>query len=333
MARRRILYGLILVAAVLFQISNTNYLAPVLLTLTLALPLLSLLLSLPPILSCRLSLRARPAGLTRGDNAHWIIAPKRISGLPLARLTLVLEEKNLFTGKVLRTKVSLNGVTRQTASAHCADTSHCGLLEFRVKKLRAYDYLGLFAFPLPRPEPARLLVEPDPLDPGPLSIPEGWGARPSPGSAPRKSLGEDYDLREYRPGDPLRSVHWKLSSKWDDLIVREPAETFVPLLLLTFDCFGTGSSAHNPFESVDLNSAGPLEYSGITALRVTSNYTGHLYLRGASMLRYTGTTWEPLDSGTYDSYMAGGAAAGWQPRPCSIPVFSERKAVPIPLLF
>lgn len=239
MARRRILYGLILVAAVLFQISNTNYLAPVLLTLTLALPLLSLLLSLPPILSCRLSLRARPAGLTRGDNAHWIIAPKRISGLPLARLTLVLEEKNLFTDKVLRTKVSLNGVTRQTASAHCADTSHCGLLELRIKKLRAYDYLGLFAFPLPRPEPARLLVEPDPLDPGPLSIPEGWGARPSPGSAPRKSLGEDYDLREYRPGDPLRSVHWKLSSKWDDLIVREPAETFVPLLLLTFDCFGT----------------------------------------------------------------------------------------------
>ena len=35
-----------------------------------------------------------------------------------------------------------------------------------------------------------------------------------------------------------RSVHWKLSSKWDELIVREPAETMIPLPLLTFDRFG-----------------------------------------------------------------------------------------------
>lgn len=29
------------------------------------------------------------------------------------------------------------------------------------------------------------------------------------------------DIREYRPGDPLKSVHWKLSSKTEDLIVRD----------------------------------------------------------------------------------------------------------------
>lgn len=238
MTRRRILYGLILVAAFLFQITNENYLAPVLLTLTLAFPVLSLLLSLPSILSCRLSLRARPVILTRSGRACWEIAPKRAFCLPLSRLTIVLEEENLLTGKIAPKKIFLSGVTRQTSSVHPADTSHCGLLELRVKKLRAYDYLGLFAFPLPKPEPVRLLVEPEPLDPGPLSIPDGWGVRPAPGSALHKSPGEDYDLREYRPGDPLRSIHWKLSSKWDDMIMREPVETFVPLLLLTFDRFG-----------------------------------------------------------------------------------------------
>lgn len=69
---------------------------------------------------------------------------------------------------------------------------------------------------------------------------------------------------------------------------------------------GIGSipPADSPFASVDLSSAGPLAYSGATVLRVTSNYTGRLYLRGASMLRYTGTSWEPLDSSTYNSYMA-----------------------------
>ena len=41
------------------------------------------------------------------------------------------------------------------------------------------------------------------------------GGEPTVGLPPaaRRGPGEDYDLREYRPGDPLRSVHWKLSSK------------------------------------------------------------------------------------------------------------------------
>ena len=33
-------------------------------------------------------------------------------------------------------------------------------------------------------------------------------------------------------------MHWKLSSKWDELIVRERAETAAPLPLLTLDLFG-----------------------------------------------------------------------------------------------
>jgi uncharacterized protein (DUF58 family) len=36
----------------------------------------------------------------------------------------------------------------------------------------------------------------------------------------------------------MRAVHWKLSSKWDELIVRSPAHTALPLPLVTFDHFG-----------------------------------------------------------------------------------------------
>lgn len=37
----------------------------------------------------------------------------------------------------------------------------------------------------------------------------------------------------------MRSVHWKLSSKWDELIVRERGEAASPLPALTLDRFGT----------------------------------------------------------------------------------------------
>lgn len=61
----------------------------------------------------------------------------------------------------------------------------------------------------------------------------GW--KPRPGGGP----GEDYEVREYRSGDPMRSVHWKLSSKLDKLVVRETLEPRRAVLLLTFDHFGT----------------------------------------------------------------------------------------------
>lgn len=32
-----------------------------------------------------------------------------------------------------------------------------------------------------------------------------------------------YELRQYQSGDSLKNIHWKLSSKYDDLIVREPS--------------------------------------------------------------------------------------------------------------
>ena len=32
---------------------------------------------------------------------------------------------------------------------------------------------------------------------------------------------EIFDIREYVPGDDIRSIHWKLSSKTDTLILKE----------------------------------------------------------------------------------------------------------------
>lgn len=239
MIGRRIFYGLILIAAFLFQITNDNYLAPILLALCLALPVLSLLVSLPVILSCRLFLHGEAAGVSRGTQAQWFMTPNLRIRLPLPRLRILAVEKNLLTGATVQHKLAMNGVTDQTQAVFPVSTVHCGLLELRIKKARAYDLLGLFAIPLPKPEPARIPVNPIPLDPGPLHVPEGWGLRPAPGAAPKRSYGEDYELREYRPGDPMRTVHWKLSSKLDDLIVREPVETVTPLVVLSFRWFGT----------------------------------------------------------------------------------------------
>ena len=59
--------------------------------------------------------------------------------------------------------------------------------------------------------------------------------RPKPGGG----FSEEHELREYRAGDNLRDIHWKLSVKTDSMIVREAQEPVRSRVLLTLDLSGT----------------------------------------------------------------------------------------------
>ena len=226
MARRRVLYGAALLAALLFQIFDVGYLAHFLLWAMLLLPLVSLALTLP-LLGCRAEVLARPAAVERGEPAGFLVTLQGRSWLPVSRAVLRLHLENALTGEAEDSRLVLAGALEgEQGPEHRLETptGRCGRLTCRVLRVRLLDGLGIFALPLRPPAPAALLVLPR-TEPFPL--PEDWGKgtqggplRPRPGGGP----GEDYDLRPYRAGDPLRSVHWKLSSKRDELVVRETLE-------------------------------------------------------------------------------------------------------------
>ena len=235
---RRLLYALVLAGALLFQITNENYLARFLLALCIAMPLLSLALSLPGMLRCRVELTPRPAELNRGEPGAWSVGVDTFAGLPLSRVILRLRVWNWLTMEWSAQKLKLTGVARRRPVEIEAPTAHCGALELEAEEIRVYDYLGLFSLSVSPPPPCTVLCRPIPALCVPVDVPDSLRGPASPRSATHRGPGEDYDLREYRPGDPMRSVHWKLSSKWDELIVRERAETAAPLPLLTLDLFG-----------------------------------------------------------------------------------------------
>ena len=58
--------------------------------------------------------------------------------------------------------------------------------------------------------------------------PDQTGAQeqPAPQTVQALTRGEEEDpgdVRPYRPGDPVRRIHWKLSARKDELLVRETA--------------------------------------------------------------------------------------------------------------
>lgn len=58
-------------------------------------------------------------------------------------------------------------------------------------------------------------------------------------------------------------------------------------------------------DQIDLSRAGPLDFDGDTALRVRSETTRHIYLRGFSSAVYTGGGWEQLSDEVYQQMREG----------------------------
>ena len=55
-------------------------------------------------------------------------------------------------------------------------------------------------------------------------------------------------MRDYRPGDSMRDIHWKLSVKTDRTIVREAQEPVPVNALVTFDLKGNQAQADSLLE-------------------------------------------------------------------------------------
>lgn len=248
MLHRRISYAALLVAAVFFQIFFKYYLSTFTLVLVVLLPVLSVLLSLPALLGTALYLT--PEGnVPRGSEGRFTLALERKHTLPLPPVKVRLTWTNQLTGEGGGLVCHLRPQDGRASLAIPLTPAHCGRLVCTVTRATACDLLGLFPLPIPSRPSAALLSLPLPTEvplPDELEAPRSGGVvlKPRPGGGP----GEDYDLRDYRAGDPLRSIHWKLSSKKDELVVRETLEPRQAEVILTYDHFGPPEELDRTFD-------------------------------------------------------------------------------------
>lgn len=166
----------------------------------------SLILSLPAMASMRLELDL-PERVNRGDRLTLEVknAASRVAPPYSCRLAV----KSNRSGKHLIKK-----------PGSVLDTAHCGKLTVKSRGSRVYDYLGLF-FRCIRMGKKSVLILPEPIKIQQLPnlellLSASW--RPKPGGG----YSENHEMRAYRPGDKLNQVHWKLTAKTGELIVREP---------------------------------------------------------------------------------------------------------------
>ncbi len=176
-----------------------------------------------------------PARCFCGQTVQYRLTARHMAKLPVSRCRLRLTVSDAVGGEVRQQKLELAGTL---GFALRIDTRHAGVQTFQPSKGRVCDALGLFSLPLRLPDACSIAVEPEPQEPPELPNLSHFQYRsyhPKPGGG----FSEIHDLREYRPGDSLHEIHWKLSAKTDKLIVREAEEPDLGLVVLSFDFSGT----------------------------------------------------------------------------------------------
>lgn len=209
MIRRWLLYLVAWAGCLIFYYAYGQWLGWVFLAAINLLPVFSLLLSLPVMLSARLQLQL-PKTVAVGEDVTMTLTLR--SFLPLPRWQVRILAYHPLSGKFWLLK----------PGGDCP-TEHCGGLEISFSKGRIYDYLGLFCLKLKTPDSCSLTVLPTAQKPAVLpdaqrQLALAW--QPKPGGG----YSEHHELRLYRPGDNLRQIHWKLSGKTGKLILRQSME-------------------------------------------------------------------------------------------------------------
>ena len=214
---------LTLLGALAFYGFYKEWISWILLLAVLYLPWLSLLLSLPAMLTVKADLRCPEK--TRMDMPVRTALQLRCS-FPHPPVLCTIRLVNSLTGKSYLGK-----------PGEKIPTDHCGKMTLTYPHMYAYDYLGLFRRRLHREQSMTVYIEPKPV-PGKLPTwPEGGQAsryRPKPGGG----FSEHHDLRLYRPGDDLRNIHWKMAAKTGKLIYREALEPVEKGHVLTLCLYG-----------------------------------------------------------------------------------------------
>ncbi len=135
---------------------------------------------------------------------------------------------NLFTGYSERRKQRLwAGPGGEAGTEQLMSSQYAGRVEVRIESFDIYDLLHLFCLRDSSRPDADVIVWPAFSDVEAEEIYECVDGFPRDNETKKRGTdyNPDYEIREYIPGDELKSIHWKLSAKQEQLMVRERLAT------------------------------------------------------------------------------------------------------------
>lgn len=214
-----------------------HYLLMLLLVTLIVLPLISFVVTKISKNKIELDIKLKQTSVGKNKPIDVCFAVKNNSLIPFENLTVMVKVLNTIYGNDDIYNIVIPAVPRDTREVQLNIIGkYCGRIELDCKTIILEDFLGLFKFKVTTNISRDIFVMPDKYIELPQINLSTTGV--SRDDEVQYKKGDDVSqisqIRDYIPGDRLQNIHWKLSSKKEELQVKEfslPYSDKVTLLL------------------------------------------------------------------------------------------------------
>ena len=212
----------------------------------------------------------------RGDDVLLEITVRYQSILPIAPLVVHMSA----TPDEPEAELTLRDIPgkgqRMQLPFHAA---HIGVSRPGVKAVTVRDVFGMYSVTImPEAAGTELVVIPTPFDVDPLTFAPGDSGSETMARA-TEDVNNPSDFRSYQPGDAMKKIHWKLSLRKGDLMVRRFEEPVLPDALVLMDCSPPPKIGHEEAEA-DMRDALLETAASVMALTMHTDHAARLPLPG-----------------------------------------------------
>ncbi len=223
MLKNIFIYLAVLASTFAFSIFYYDWFSWYLLILVLCVPILSLVVSLPFMIY--VSVKGVEVSTTNELTTDDKLCVKISSGsgkklfCPFVKIRFRLA--NRFAQKKKTVNFLYSGFFDAPVFLETDSVTHnCGCLEISAKYYKIYDLLGMFFIRAKLEYHDEVLINPRSVE---VNVPSDiaqnkiitYRKKPN-------GYAEEYELRDYKKGDNLKNIHWKISAKYNKLTVKEP---------------------------------------------------------------------------------------------------------------
>lgn len=169
-------------------------------------------------------------GIVRFENGSWVSTGKVFCKLHI---------ENQLTGEKEDGLLEVSIPAKSTCeSSFSLQSQYCGYIKVSIKELILTDWFGFLPLKCSLQAEGKVSVLPETFAPH-VSMDISYAKTDDAENWSQTQKGQDYTeifaLREYADGDRLKQIHWKLSSKRNQLIVKEASLPTTKSTLLLWD--------------------------------------------------------------------------------------------------
>lgn len=239
---RILLYLVLVLLGIVFSILYSQYQVALFVGILLLFPILSAIISVIPCLFLKVSIVEQEAQVHRDETFKIYIKIKNPTIIPITFGQLDFSFRYDVLKKWNKRKLSFQ--LRGRDESICVLTmksEYCGTLDILLKRVWIKDFFRVFLIGKWVKKGHRQVILPK-LQTLRIDVPKTISFyneeyeefyEDHPGNDP----SEVFDIREYKEGDSLQRVHWKLSSKKDKLMVKEFSDPIVVDTVILCDNF------------------------------------------------------------------------------------------------